>query len=44
MKIKGLNHLPYEYNMSMCKKDNKYCTKLIQMNNWKIPKDYPIRF
>ncbi|CDE43630.1 pilin polypeptide [Clostridium sp. CAG:768] len=34
----------YEYNMSMCKKDNKYCTKLIQMNNWKIPKDYPIRF
>ena len=26
------------------KKDNKYCTKLIQMNNWKIPKDYPIRF
>ena len=34
----------YEYNMSMCKKDNKYCGKLIQMNNWKIPKDYPIRF
>ena len=34
----------YEYNMSMCKKNNKYCGKLIQMNNWKIPKDYPIRF
>ena len=21
-----------------------YCTKLIQMNNWKIPNDYPYSF
>lgn len=30
-----------------CKKDTNrtrpYCTKLIQMNGWKIPKDYPLR-
>ena len=24
--------------------DRAYCTKLIQMNNWKIPKDYPFEF
>ena len=23
---------------------NKYCTKIIQMNGWKIPDDYPFRF
>ncbi len=23
---------------------NSYCTKLIQMNGWKIPKDYPLKF
>ncbi len=23
---------------------NKYCTKIIQMNGWKIPKEYPIKF
>ncbi len=32
-----------------CKKDavsneRAYCTALIQMNGWKIPKDYPLRF
>ena len=31
-----------------CKKEvtneRAYCTKLIQMNGWKIPKDYPLRF
>jgi len=21
-----------------------YCTKVIQLNNWKIPKDYPFKF
>lgn len=30
-----------------CKKETSrtrpYCTKLIQMNGWKIPKDYPLR-
>ncbi len=28
-----------------CKKDanNYYCTKLIQVNGWKIPKDYPYK-
>ena len=24
--------------------DNVFCTKLIQMNGWKIPKDYPFKF
>ena len=24
--------------------DGSYCTKLIQMNGWKIPKDYPLKF
>ena len=24
--------------------DPAYCTKLIQMNGWKIPKDYPLKF
>lgn len=23
---------------------NRYCTKIIQMNGWKIPKEYPIKF
>lgn len=23
---------------------NKYCTKIIQMNGWEIPKNYPIKF
>ncbi|MEE3349708.1 MAG: type II secretion system protein [Candidatus Gastranaerophilaceae bacterium] len=23
---------------------NTYCTKLIQLNGWKIPKDYPLKF
>ena len=27
-----------------CTKSGSYCTKLIQMNGWKIPKDYPIKF
>ncbi len=31
-----------------CYKENTnlkaYCTKLIQMNGWKIPKDYPLKF
>ena len=24
--------------------ERAYCTKLIQLNNWKIPKDYPFKF
>ena len=24
--------------------ERAYCTKIIQMNGWKIPKDYPLRF
>jgi len=28
-------------NTRSCKTDGVYCTKLIQLNNWKIPKDYP---
>ncbi len=24
--------------------ERAYCTKLIQLNNWKIPKDYPLKF
>lgn len=24
--------------------ERAFCTKLIQMNNWKIPKDYPLKF
>ena len=24
--------------------ERAYCTKLIQMNNWKIPDDYPLKF
>ena len=24
--------------------ERAYCTALIQMNGWKIPKDYPLRF
>jgi len=27
-----------------CANGGAYCTKLIQMNNWKIPDDYPIKF
>lgn len=34
----------YEYNMSQCKKNADSCTKIIQINNWKIPDDYPIKF
>ncbi len=34
-----------ENNQFRCAKDNEgmaaYCTKLIQLNNWKIPDDYP---
>lgn len=34
-----------KYNYG-CKAGQKmhYCTKLIQMNGWKIPKDYPLKF
>ena len=24
--------------------ERAFCTKLIQMNNWKIPDDYPFKF
>ena len=24
--------------------DRRYCTKIIQLNGWKIPKDYPLKF
>lgn len=24
--------------------ERAFCTKLIQMNGWKIPKDYPLKF
>ncbi len=43
---------PYKYNWNgsytnlknKCKNSNpEYCTALIQMNNWKIPKDYPFK-
>jgi len=27
-----------------CANGGAYCTKLIQMNNWKIPDDYPHKF
>ena len=33
--------------LSDCNKDSHYkttCTKLIQINGWKIPKDYPLKF
>ena len=31
------------YNLG-CTQSGRYCTKLIQMNGWKIPKDYPLKF
>ncbi len=42
---------PYSYNWdgteedlySDCEESGTYCTKLIQYNGWKIPKDYPRR-
>lgn len=27
-----------------CNNSGSYCTKLIQMNGWKVPKDYPFKF
>ena len=27
-----------------CAGKGHYCTALIKMNNWKIPKDYPVKF
>lgn len=32
------------YYINNCKNGGSTCAKLIQMNNWKIPKAYPIKF
>ena len=39
MKTVLMNHSTYG-----CAKSGAYCTKLIQMNGWKIPDDYPLNF
>ncbi len=33
-----------ETNCGCGNNQNKYCTKLIQMNGWEIPRDYPFKF
>lgn len=46
-KNKGLEPYAYGWNGTTdelyqnCKSDGGFCTKLIQINGWKIPKDYP---
>ena len=34
----------YTGNRYSCDTSGVYCTKLIQLNGWKIPKDYPLKF
>ncbi len=31
-------------NSKSCSRSGVFCTKLIQLNGWKIPKDYPLKF
>lgn len=44
----GTREMLLKDNSIGCKEEvlneRAYCTKLIQMNNWKIPKDYPLKF
>ena len=44
----GTKEMLLTHNRLGCKKElngeRAYCTALIQMNGWKIPKDYPLRF
>lgn len=44
----GTEEMLRNNNSLGCKEDvsieRAYCTALIQMNGWKIPKDYPLRF
>ena len=44
----GTKEMLLTNNSIGCKKEvsneRAYCTALIQMNGWKIPKDYPLRF
>ena len=34
----------YEGSYHSCSTTGGFCTKLIQLNGWKIPKDYPLKF
>ena len=34
----------YEGHSFSCSRNGAFCTKLIQVNGWKIPKDYPLKF
>ena len=34
----------YEGHSFSCSQNGALCTKLIQVNGWKIPKDYPLKF
>ena len=34
----------YEGSTYSCSRSGGFCTKLIQVNGWKIPKDYPLKF
>ena len=38
-----IEHLYTDLTYS-CSNGGQYCTKIIQMNGWKIPKDYPLKF
>ena len=38
-----IEHLYTELRYS-CSNGGQYCTKIIQLNGWKIPKDYPLKF